>query len=697
MRRLILIPLILIALTLAACGGKKDNKAPTATPGPTVPPTVAASPTPTPLPSAKTDTNPLTRALLRIVDASPDLPPVNIYLDGTNIGRGLTPGTYLTSPLAFSAGSYLLRVVPAGENPDTATPFLSQQIDLPAGRSLVVVLTGSADALQLMMTQQNLDPLPDKTARLSVMHAVPRGAVFDVQEANLNVLRQLDFGMTAGPIEVQAGDHTYDFASGPNKLATLDLNLGERYAYTVVLFKDANGDYRTLSFRERVNDETRVRVIQASPDMPTVDIYLGDTLMGEALDYHGATDWAAFPSARYQLRIVPAGDSSARPIMEKQIALAPNKAVDVVLLDTVERLRVVPFEEDLSPTPENSARLIFIQAATGSLQVDIQTLSGGSLPDLQPISFGLASHPVTYPAGAAGFTFVSADTRNPREIDFLGERQWDAGYAYVVVVTGTADAEPLVLKTDVGVSTSAAVSGGAASAGTVPTAPAPATFQVRLVNALPDATSLDLLIDGVLVFDRVGQATGTVYHTLAAQPKQITIRATDSGSALIDDIVALPESSGPTPLTLLVYRDRGDIRYVIAADPAIMVSKGLALLRVIHLAPDRPTLMVTQLVLSTSTPTPTGTPGGTPEFGGEGSLPLVEPSLSPPVDFGVIPDPQAIRAGTYGVRIVERSTGKVVLTVPQITFDSGVFYDYLLLPDSSGLSLSPVLIPRPEP
>jgi hypothetical protein len=697
MRRLFLIPLILIALTLTACGGKKDNTSPTATPGVTLPPTVAASPTPTPLPSAQTDTNPRTRALLRIVDASPDLPAANIYLNGTNIGRGFTPGAYLTSPLAFSAGSYLLRVVPAGENPDTATPFLSQQIELPAGRSLVVVMTGSADALQLMMTQENLDPLPDKTARLSVMHAVPRGAVFDVQEANLNVLHQVDFGMTAGPIEVPAGDHTYDFTSGPDRLATLDLTLGERYAYTVVLFKGASGSYQTLNFRDRVNDKSRVRVIQASPDMPTVDVYLGDSLIGEALDYHGATDWAAYPSTSYQLRIVPAGDSSARAIMAKQIALAPNKAVDIVLLDTVERLRIVPVEENLNPTLEDSTRLMFIQAVTGSVRVGIQTVGGDDIPGLQPISFGSATHPIAFPAGVAGFTFVSADTQDQREIDFLQERQWEAGYAYAIVITGTADIPPLVLETEVGIAASESTAGGAASPATVPTAPAPATFQVRLLNALPDTTRLDLLVDGALIFDSVEQATGTVYHTLPAQPKQIAIRATDSGATLIDDQVALPNSTGPTPLTLLVYRDRGDIRYVIAADPTIMVPKGLALLRAIHLAPDRPTLMVTQLVLSTSTPTPTGIPGGTPEFGGDGSLPLVEPSLSPPVDFGVIPNPQAIQAGTYGVRIVEKDTGSVVLTIPQVTFESGVFYDLLLLPDASGLSLSPVLIPRPTP
>jgi len=71
--------------------------------------------------------------------------------------------------------------------------------------------------------------------------------------------------------------------------------------------------------------------------------------------------------------------------------------------------------------------------------------------------------------------------------------------------------------------------------------------------------------------------------------------------------------------------------------------------------------------------------------------------LSPPVEFGLVPNPQAVPAGTYGVRIAEKATGSVVLTVPQITFESGIFYDLLLLPDASGLSLSPVLIPRPAP
>jgi hypothetical protein len=63
----------------------------------------------------------------------------------------------------------------------------------------------------------------------------------------------------------------------------------------------------------------------------------------------------------------------------------------------------------------------------------------------------------------------------------------------------------------------------------------------------------------------------------------------------------------------------------------------------------------------------------------------------------VVPDPQAIPAGTYAVQIVEKDTGTVVLTVPPVTFESGVFYDLLLLPDSSGLSLSPVLVPHGEP
>jgi hypothetical protein len=52
-----------------------------------------------------------------------------------------------------------------------------------------------------------------------------------------------------------------------------------------------------------------------------------------------------------------------------------------------------------------------------------------------------------------------------------------------------------------------------------------------------------------------------------------------------------------------------------------------------------------------------------------------------------------IPAGTYDVRILENETAILVLMVEDATFEPGVFYDMIILPDASGLSVDPVLIP----
>ncbi|NLF76915.1 MAG: DUF4397 domain-containing protein, partial [Chloroflexi bacterium] len=118
---------ILIVVVLGACGGDGGDEEPAPPPAPTqttaadasVPATaiVTPSPSPTALPIPPADNDPATRAELRVVHASPDLPPVNLYLDGAAIGRGFTLGQFHATPLYYAAGRYTLRVFPADSGP----------------------------------------------------------------------------------------------------------------------------------------------------------------------------------------------------------------------------------------------------------------------------------------------------------------------------------------------------------------------------------------------------------------------------------------------------------------------------------------------------------------------------------------------------------------------------------------------------
>lgn len=680
MRRL---SLILLIVLLTACGGKEEKKTPKPTPTPSpLPVTSTPEPTPSPTPMAtpQKDTNPLTRAQLRVVQANPYLPPVNIYLDGGEFGRGFTLGTYHDVPVSINAGTYLLRLVPAGENPDTTTPLLSQRIELNPGQSLIAVLTGTADTPEVVLSQEALETLPANTARLSIIHAIPRGMMFNLQETNLNVVREVDYGMTGGPVEIVPGKHTLTLESGPQTLTTFNLNAAEKYVYTVVLYADASGGYKTLMFRSRVNDATRIRVVQASPDLGAVDVTLDSTLLGEDLSYRSATDWASFPSLRYTMGIWPAGVEDAEPIVQQQVSLAPDRATTFVLLGTADHLRIEDVDEDLSPSAPDRTRFTFVQAVNGVSQATIQTL-GGALLDLSPVSFGAAVQLADYPSGVEGFLFSTGDQATFRQIDLLTERAWEAGTAYLIVITGYPNKEPIVLKTGVGTAESAAVTGTGQPA-------VAGLFQIRLVHALPDTTPISLAADGTPIFDDVSPGTSTTYHVFDSKPQHFTVTTSTTGAPLLDADIPIPDTAQPVHYTLFIYRDQGDARYAIAFDSDMLLGEGQARLRVFHAAANQPAVQIVR------DPVPAVVPADEdqPPAAGEPPTSVPDEPLTDTLSFGQMNEPLVLLARTANVRVLDAGTGDVLLSIPDVTFESRVFYDLLLLPDVSGLSLAPVLV-----
>lgn len=683
---------ILIMLVVAACGGDGGNgEEPKPVPAPTqtiaatlVPSTAIPSPSPTALPIPPTDSDPTTRAELRVVHASPDLPAVNLYLDGASIGRGFALGQFHASPLNFAAGRYTLRVLPADTASGQAESYLDYTLDLAPRDKVLALITGTMDDLRISLYEENLDPLPENTARVTVINAIPRGPGIALQEANQTLLRDLYFGMVSDPIEVPAGQHTFDFVAGPDQVAAADIRLSERFAYTfLVVGSKNNPEHRVIELQARVNDVTRARFIHASPDLPAVDVYLNGELIVGDLAYRAWEDWADFPSQVAELRVMPARTVNADPLYESRLTLNPNRAVDVVFLDAADRLRVVQFDEDLSQTPANGARIMFVHAAIGPIQVAIETY-GGPLPGLTPISFGTASRPLPYSAGSSAFFFLDPNQPEAEVVDFLSERDWQAGFAYTVIVTGYPNTEPLVLETEVGVGQSLIAEEGLVTLEPPRLTP---SMRVRLVNALPGLTPIDLEMDGEMIFQDVPRGTSTVYHAFDAPPASLIVRDSNSGIVLLDDVIS---SSGAGSLTLFVFRDENGVRYELAPDAPFNIPGGQALLRVFNAAYNKPDLQLTREDRSLLAPTALATPdvAVTPQT----SDSRTDLSMSEPASFGLATAPQSVPAGTYDVRIIESQTAILVNTLRSVTFDDGASYDLVILPDASGLNVNALLV-----
>ncbi len=683
MRRLILILLTLaLAGALAACGGGDDTPSPTATPS-AVPPTITPTspPTSTPMMVPQASDDPATRAQLRVVQASPDLPPVNIYLDAGDIGRGFKPGNYHSEPLSFSPGDYLLRVVPAGEDPDQVPAYLSEQVTLRAGQSTMAVIAGPADALRLIVYQEDLAPLPNDIARVNVIQAAPGADNVLMQEANRTIVGALDFGMVGDPAEVPAGAHTFDLSSGPDTLDSVDMVLAERTAYAVVIYPDGAGAYRTLFVGHGVNSMTRLRVLHVSPDLDAVDVYLDSTPLAESLGWHESTDWTSYPSRRTLLRVVPAGQPDTEALLQKQITLNPNDTLDLILFDAAQRLRVAVIGEDLSPTPPDFARFVFVHAVPGVVQLRVGVSGDNRIPDLAPISFGTASTPLELPTGGFSFTFQDATGSGPDTVDFLPDRLWSPGSAYTIVAAGYPNADPVVLQTAVGTTDAA----GEPPPGSELDRP---QVNLRVIHAMTDAVAVDITIDGEPIFENVAQGVATAYYPFYQPPRHLVVQTSATGTVLLDgDLVLVLPPTTPAQVTLFIFRDGDAIRAEPANDLPILIPEGNASLRIFDAVRARPRLTLARIV-----PPEPFTPGPEVDLAYVTLPAPVQEQIGPSAEFGQPTDPFMMPSGTYNVLVLESVTGQLVAMIPDMPLESRTSYDLLLLPDASGQSLTPILI-----
>jgi hypothetical protein len=258
----------------------------------------------------------------------------------------------------------------------------------------------------------------------------------------------------------------------------------------------------------------------------------------------------------------------------------------------------------------------------------------------------------------------------PREIDSLATYEWLAGYTYTVVITGYPNTDPLVLSTEVGTETVSTV-------GT----PSPEEYQLRVIHALPDVGPLAVEMNGSPIVSDLAAGTSTDYITLPLDSVELTIREVGTDEPL------LSETFIPTDAirsTLFIYGSRAEPHTQIARDTLFEIPTNASRLRLFHGAPLQPALVA--VYQQPSTPDESGTP--------ESTGPAIARPISESIGFGLASEAQDLPAGTYDLQILDHDSQIAVVTMPGVTFERGVFYELLVLPDASGQGVHPVVIPH---
>jgi hypothetical protein len=102
---------------------------------------------------------------------------VDVYVNGAETLPDFAPGT-VAGPLTLPEGTYEVKIYAAGADPNTATPVITQSVDLPSGAnaSLVAGLNESGDPT-LFTFVNDVSAAPAGDGRLAVAHTAAAPAV----------------------------------------------------------------------------------------------------------------------------------------------------------------------------------------------------------------------------------------------------------------------------------------------------------------------------------------------------------------------------------------------------------------------------------------------------------------------------------------------------------------------------------------
>lgn len=163
-------------------------------------------------------------------------------------------------------------------------------------------------------------PTPVVTARLRALFASPNAGNLDVLLDEKPVAANIPYRTATTYVTLPAGAHTVRFnaAGTGNTVLNANVSLAANTDTTLAVVGDA-GNVAPVSLTDDnsapASGAARVRVLQASPAMGAVDVYItakdADILAASpavnGVAYRAASNYVQLPAGTYEIRVTPAG------------------------------------------------------------------------------------------------------------------------------------------------------------------------------------------------------------------------------------------------------------------------------------------------------------------------------------------------------------------------------------------------------
>jgi Domain of unknown function (DUF4397) len=266
-------------------------------------------------------------AKVRVLHSAPDVPAVDVYVNGDRAVTGLAP-LAATGYLELPAGKYDVAIRVAG-SPALSAPALATSITVEDGKSYTGYATGFlGDGSVRLGVLQDSSQAPFSQAALRVWHNSPDAPNVDVLVNGQPVLTNVRFGTSSAYLTVPAGSYEVDVnVTGTSTSVfsgTLELERGQ--AYTAVALgsagQPAKGEPFEVNVLEDATSGALVKVLHASPNVPPVTVYVNGEVAFERIRTLTGTKYISLPAGTYEVAVALEGDPVSEAVLTTKLTVA---------------------------------------------------------------------------------------------------------------------------------------------------------------------------------------------------------------------------------------------------------------------------------------------------------------------------------------------------------------------------------------
>lgn len=116
---------------------------------------------------------------------------------------------------------------------------------------------------------------------------------------------------------------------------------------------------------------SNIRVLHASPNAPSVDVYANDNLIIKNLAFKELSQYIPVPSGNYNIKVFPTGVKT-NPVIDTNVFVPENTIYNVAAIGELPNISLYPIQEPTSANNTGTSCVRFIHLSPNAPAVDIK-------------------------------------------------------------------------------------------------------------------------------------------------------------------------------------------------------------------------------------------------------------------------------------------------------------------------------------